>query len=253
MATNVIWWAGTWLLVIILIRGVQVGFVRKYPLFYAYISCVFLKDIVDLLTYHFAPSFYKPAYWPTELATIVASYVVIVEIFRSALRDNSGIARESQKILLFVFALTLGYAATAMLHREFISVTRTIVELGRDLRYIEGGLLLVMLWLFVRYRISVGRNLLGLIAGYSFWVGLNVVNLSLWLIPGNEESVLLHTLLPLSYVATLAIWCFALWSLQPEPARSNDNSIERDYQLLAAKTRSVLTRSSARLARVIRP
>src|ERR1700741_3206071 len=105
MATNLIWWAGTSLLVIILIRGVQVGLVKKYPLFYGYIICVFMKDILDLLTYHFAPNFYRPVYWPTELATIVASYAVIVEIFRGALRHNSGIARKSQKILLSLFAL----------------------------------------------------------------------------------------------------------------------------------------------------
>jgi hypothetical protein len=253
MATNVIWGAGTSLLVVILIRGVQVGLVRRYPLFYAYICCVFVKDIADLFTYHFAPNFYKPVYWPTELATIVASYAVIVEIFRGALKHNSGIARKSQKILLSLFALTIGYAATAILHREFVSVVHTIAELGRDLRYIEGGLLLVMLWLFVRYRIAVGRNLLGLIAGYSFWIGLNVVNLGLWLLPGNEGSVFLKRLLPLSYVAALTIWSFTLWSLQPEPVQPDENGIEHDYQLLAAKTRSVLASSSARLVRVMKP
>ena len=151
-----------------------------------------------------------------------------------------------------MFVLTLSYAATDLLHGQFASASRAIAELGRDLRYIEGALLLVMLWLFVRYRILLGRNLLGLIGGYSFWVGLNVVNLALWFLPGNGFSVFLRRLLPITYVATLTIWCLALWSSQPEPAQSAENAIERDYELLAAKTRAALARTS-RLVRVMKP
>src|SRR5437867_7876013 len=71
METNVIWWTGTSVTAIVLIRGALVGLLRKYPLFYAYISCVLLKEIVGLLSYQFARNFYEPFYWPSELATIV--------------------------------------------------------------------------------------------------------------------------------------------------------------------------------------
>lgn len=251
--SNVIFWIGNSLLTLVLIRAVSAGLLRGYPLFYGYVGCVLLKQIIDRLAHHFTPNFYESVYWKTELLTIVASYAVVIEIFRSSLRHNPGIARKSQKLLLSIFAVALGYATTAQLHEPFASLSRTVVELGRDLRYIEGGLLLVMLWLFVRYRISFGCNLLGLIAGYSFWVGFNVVNLALWFVPGNESSLLLRTLLPLTYVATLTIWCFALWSCQPDAVQPNENAIERDYQLLAAKTRSVLTRGSTRVSRVMKP
>jgi len=253
METNVIWWTGTSVTAIVLIRGALVGLLRKYPLFYAYISCVLLKEIVGLLSYQFARNFYEPFYWPSELATIVASYAVIIEIFRQSLRHSPGIARKAQKFLLAAFVLTLSYAATDLLHGQFASASRAIAELGRDLRYIEGALLLVMLWLFVRYRILLGRNLLGLIGGYSFWVGLNVMNLALWFLPGNGFSVFLRRLLPITYVGTLTIWCLALWSSQPEPAQSAENAIERDYELLAAKTRAALARTSERLVRVMKP
>jgi hypothetical protein len=253
MEMNVIWWVGTSLVAAVLIRGVLVGHLRRFPFFYAYMSCVLLKEIVGLLSYQFATNFYEPLYWRTELATIVASYAVIVEIFRQSLRHNPGIARKAQKLLLAVFALTVSYAATDILQGQFATASRAIAEVGRDLRYIEGALLLVMLWLFVRYRILLGPNLLGLIIGYSFWVGLNVVNFAFLFLPGNEFSVLLRRLLPITYVATLTIWCVALWSSRPEPVQPTEGAIERDYELLAAKTRSILARSSARLVRVMRP
>ena len=253
MASNAIWWLGTLLLAIILIRSVQAGLHRRFPLFYLYIGSVLLKEIVGLLSYEFVPSFYEPLYWPTELATIVASYAVIVEIFRRSLKHNPGIANKSQKALFLLFAVASGYAATDILHGGFASASRAIAELGRDLRYIEGLLLVAMLWLFVRYRVSLGRNLLGLIGGYAFWVALNVVNLSFWFLPGNESSNFLRRLLPITYVATLTIWCFTLWSAQPEPVHPNERVVERDYELLAASTRAAFARTSARLMKVIRP
>jgi len=253
METQIIWWTGTALVAVVLMRGALVGNLRKYPLFYFYIGCVLLKEVVGLLSYRFAPNLYKPLYWPAELATIVASYAVIVEIFRKSLRHNPGIARKAQTLLLGAFALAVSYAATDLLHGRFATATRAIAEVGRDLRYIEGALLLLLLWLFVRYRILLGPNLLGLIIGYSFWVGLNVVNLALLFLPDKEFSALPRRLVPITYVATLTIWCVALWSSRPEPVQPEEGAIERDYDLLAAKTRSILARTSDRFVRAMRP
>src|SRR5258706_5943045 len=253
METNAIWWVGISLAAVVLIRGGLAGNFRKYPLFYSYIGSVLLNEIIGLLCYQFARDLYRPLYWSTELATIVASYAVMVEIFRQSLRHNPGIARRGLKLLLAAFALAVGYAATDLLHGRFATATRAIAEVGRDLRYIEGALLLLLLWLFVRYRILLGPNLLGLIIGYSFWVGLNVVNLALLFLPDKEFLALPRRLVPITYVATLTIWCVALWSSQPEPVQPEEGAIERDYGLLAAKTRSILARTSDRFVRAMRP
>jgi hypothetical protein len=253
METHVIWWLATSLEALILIRGGLALNFGKYPLFYLYIGCVLLTDMLSLVCYQFARNFYRPLYWPTELATIVASYAVIVEIFRQSLRHSPGIGRKAQKLLPAALAVTVTYAATDLLHGRFANATRAIAEVGRDLRYIEGALLLVMLWLLVRYRILLGPNLLGLIIGYSFWVGLNVINLALVFFPDNKFSALAWRLEPITYVATLTIWCVALWSSRPEPVQPMEGAIERDYELLAAKTRSILGRTSDRLVRVMRP
>lgn len=253
MGTSLMWWSAVSLEVVVLLRGRLTGLLRKFPLFYAYIGCVLLKEIIGLLSYRFAPTLYEPLYWPAELATIVASYAVAFEIFRQTLRHNPGVARLTRKLLLIVLVLTLVYASSDVLHHGSASASRVIAELGRDLRYIEGALLLVMLWLFERYRVSIGRNLLGLILGYSFWVGLNVINLVLWFLPGNEFSVLLRRLLPGTYIAALAIWCLTLWSPRPDPAPPAESAIDRDYQRLAARTRAAFAHLSTRVGRTLRP
>jgi hypothetical protein len=253
MGANLIWLGSLALEIAILFRGALAGLLRKYPFFYAYIGCVLMKGMLRLFFYQFAPNFYARSYWSAELATIVASYAVVIEIFRWMFRNSPGVASAAQKRLLFVFVLTASFAATDLLSRKGISLARMTAELGRDLRYVEGALLLVMLWLFGRCRISIGRNLFGLIVGFSFWVGLNVINLALWFLPGKGASVGLMRILPITYVITLVIWCAALWSLRPEPAQPAENTIERDYQVFVAKTRTTLGRLPSRIARTLQP
>ncbi len=253
MFANFIWWTAIALEVVILFRSALTGLLKKYPLFFTYIGCVLLTEIIGLLTNALAPKLYERLYWPADLATILASYAVMVEIFRWSTRHKPGIRRLTQSALLTVFALTIGYAASNIVHGTFSSPSRAVAALGRDLRYVEAGVLLLMLWLLLRYRIPLGRNLLGLLIGYSFWVGINVVNLAFWFVPGNEFSNLLRGLLPATFLLTLGVWCVTLWSAHLEPMQPTETKIERDYELLAAKTQAVLARTSTRLVRFIRP
>jgi hypothetical protein len=253
MSTNFIWWSAVTLEVVILLRAALTGLLRKYPLFYSYIGCVLLKEVILLLTNQFAHNLYDKLYWPTELATIVASYAVIIEIFRWSTRHQPGLRRVAQNVLLTVFFLAVGYACSDFAQGGSVTVPGAILELGRDLRYVEGGVLLVMLGFLVHYRVSLGRNLLGLIVGYSFWVGINVVNLSLWFLPGNEFSTFLRAMLPATYLITLGIWCRTLWSAQTEAVQPSGTDIEREYKFLAGETKAVLTRTSSQVARIVKP
>jgi hypothetical protein len=253
IGTNLIWWTAIALEVMLLCRGVYGGLLRRYPFFYIYIACILATEMLRLFCYQFAPAHYAGFFWNTEVLTVAASYGVIVEIFRASLKRHPGIARLVQRVLLVVFVIALSYAATDLLHGGWASMPRAAAELGRDLRYVEGAVLLVMLWFFGRYRIALGRNLLGLAVGYSFWVGLNVMNLALFFIRGNEASSELKKLLPLTYLATLIVWCITLWSSQPEPAEPTTDELGHEYEILAQKTRLILARTSTRLVRTIRP
>jgi hypothetical protein len=237
----------------VLFRGLTAGLLRKYPLFYAYIGCVLLIEVLRVCCYRVSPNFYPVFYWHSELVTIAASYALIFEIFRQALRHNPGVARVSQKLLLVVFVIALTYAASALVHGGFASVARATADLGRYLLYVKGVLLVVMLWLFGRYRISFGRNLIGLTVGYSLVVGLDVMNLALLSFPGHEYSIGLRKLLPITYLFTLIIWCASLWSFQPDPAQPEESAIDRDYDLLVAKTMAAFAHLSERGGRTFRP
>ena len=90
-------------------------------------------------------------------------------------RMSPGVARAAQKLLLVVFVITLTYVASDVLHfhGKVGALVRAAAKSALYLSYLEAALLLVMLWLFGRYRISFGRNLLGLVAGF---IASHVVN-----------------------------------------------------------------------------
>ena len=253
MDTNLIWLSVIALEGTVIFRGLRAALLKKYPLFYAYVGCVLLVELLRVYCYKASPNFYPAFYWDTEPVTIIAGYAVIFEIFRQALRHNPGMARVAQKLLLVVFVIALTYSASDLLHGGFASMARATADLGRYLLYVKGVLLVVMLWFFGRYRISFGRNLLGLTAGYSLAVGLDVMNLALLSFPGHESSIGLRKLLPTTYLITLIIWCASLWSVQPDPAPPEESAIDRDYRLLVDKTMSAFAHLSQRGGRTFRP
>jgi len=252
MISNLIWWSAMALEAIVLLRGVKGRLIRSYPLFYGYIGSVLTIEILRFVCNSFKPGFYPNFYWYSEFVGILASYTVILEIYRRSFKNHPGVARLAQRLLVFALVITVvGVAANTWIG-GFRSWATAVGELDCDLRYVEGGLLAVVLFLLGVYRISLGRNLRGLITGYGFLVGMNVMNLALLSHPGNEFSLLLRRLLPVTYVITLLIWCVSLWSPKSDPAQPAENEIERDYQVLAAKTRAILTRVTTRLVRAIR-
>lgn len=253
MDTNLIWLTAVGLEAVILFRGLRTKLPQRYRFFYYYIASLILIEGLRFLCYSLVPTSYAAFYWRTELVRIIASYTVIFEIFKRALRHSSGVARIAQEWLLVVFVLALTYAASDLLHGGVSSIPRAIADLGRYLLYVEGVLLLAMLWLFGRYRISFGRNLLGLTIGYSLLIALDVVNLAFLSTPGNGSSIGLRRLIPITHLITLTIWCVTLWSPQPEPLPAPESAIERDYALVAAKTRAALAQLSTRVGRTSRP
>ena len=253
METNLIWLTAVGLEAAILFRGLRTRLQQRYPFFYYYIGSLLLMEVVRFLCYSFAPASYATFYWYTELIRIIASYAVIFEIFKRALRHNPGVARIAHEWLFLVFVLTLTYAGSDLLDGGFTSIPRAVADLGRYLLCVEGALLLFILWLFGRYRISFGRNLLGLTIGYSSLIALDVMNLAFLSTRGNESSIGLRKLIPITHLMTFFIWFVTLWSAQPEPLPAPECAIERDYALVAAKTRAVLAQLSAHARRASRP
>src|SRR5258708_36374666 len=116
MGTNFIWWSAIALEAAILFRSAPSALLKKYPLFYAYIGCVLLIEVLRFCSHTFTPNFYPAFFWHTDPVTIVARYALILEIFGKALKHNPGLARRAQKLQLLGFVIALTSVATDLLH-----------------------------------------------------------------------------------------------------------------------------------------
>jgi len=252
MFTQIVWWASIVLEILLLLRAFYEK-AKKFPFFYFYISWVLLVDLFRFYIYEVHPGFYRPFYWSTEFLSVIVGYGVILEIYRRALINHPGVARLSQTVLLTLLFVTIAKVAADALRSPLGSWMVATAELGRDLRYVQGALLILMLALFGYYRIPAGRNLKGLIFGYGLFIATTITNIAIRSQPGNELSLLMRKLQPVIYLVTLTIWSVALWSHQPEPQPDPRVRIERDYQVLAEQTRMMLARAFTYLGRAIRP
>src|SRR5260370_5494166 len=116
MGTNLIWWSAVALETAVLFRGLRASLLKKYLLFYAYVACVLLIEVLRFCSHKLTQNFYPAFYWHSELVTVVASYEVIFEIFRQALRHNPREGSPAQKLLLVVFLIALTHAASPLPH-----------------------------------------------------------------------------------------------------------------------------------------
>ena len=179
MMSDVIWWSAIVLGATLLLRGMKTKLIRSYPLFYGYIGCVLAIDLLRFVCYRLNGDFYQRFYWYTECLGILASYAVILEIYKRSLKFRPGAARLAQTLLLSALFVTVAAVAANAYASGFRSWPRAVADLGCYLRYVEGGLLVVVLFLLGIYRIFLGPNLRGLLTGYGFMVGMDVMNLAL--------------------------------------------------------------------------
>jgi len=214
--SNLIWAAAIALEITLLMRGVKGRLVKLYPLFYGYIACVLTIDVLRFVCYKFDPIFYTNLYWYSEFLAILASYAVVFEIYKCSFKNHARAARLARGLLVLTLLVAVAGSAANTRVDGFRSPLNKIAQLTCDLRYVEGAMLAVVLFLLGIYRISLGRNLRGLVVGFGFLVGMSVMNLALLSQPGNEVSLVLRRLLPGSFVITLVIWSMALWLPKPD-------------------------------------
>jgi hypothetical protein len=126
------------------------------------------------------------------------------------------------------------------------------VRLQRDFLTVQAVLLFGVLQLVSYYRLSMGKNLKGMILGYGQAVGVTLIGLALRAYLGARFQSVASVILQLSYLAALAIWVVGLWSYCANPVPESKMGVDADYEDLAAKTRDMVGTAGTELVKVNR-
>ena len=238
---------------LLLVRAVTGGFVRKYILFYSYLGWVLALSSVRLIIYIARPAYYRDFYWDTQPLSVLMGCSLVWEIYRQALRRYAGAARMACNLLLFLLLMVFSRTLINAWNGSGWWQAETTAELERNMRTVQGILLIALILVLAYYAIPLGRNLKGMLLGYGLFISTSVINLTLRLLLGDSFQKPWQYLQPIFYLAALTVWGLSLWSYQPIPSPATEPRIEADYQFLATTTRKRLFQVRAYLARAIRP
>lgn len=237
----------------LLARAARTKLFKKFPLFYFYVAWVLARDLLGTPVYTHYPSFYSSFYWSTEFLLAAISYGVLMEIYSGSLKNYPGVAKFFRVFLLIMFFVVVAKVGIGSLNNLQLSFGRAVVELEDGLRQLQAVLLSCLLLLFVYYKIPLGRNLRGIVLGYSVLVGTDVITLTFAFHPTDGFASMMRQSEPTFYAISLIIWLLTLWAPSAEIVSDVSYGIEEHYEHLARETRMMLLRARAHLARAARP
>jgi hypothetical protein len=242
MFAQAIWLAAICLEAFLVFRLWRARQFSAYPLFFSYLSFVLLQDVLRYLVAHYYAFAYPGVYWSTEFLGVFAGCGVVLEFYWDALAQLPGVAKLARFVLLLAFSLTFGKVLfTAMQGAHGWSVL-LIVQLERDMRFVQTVAILCLLFLALRYLIPIGRNLRGIILGYGLFLGINIVNLTYLGRFGGDVQLVASWIQASAYFVALCVWTVFLWSYSPQPAVAG-NPLDYDYSQIVDETQERLART----------
>jgi hypothetical protein len=245
-----IWLVGIAFELVLVGRGVQRGLLRRYPVFYSYVSFVFISDIVILAIRPTARP-YLYAYWATEFLGLLLGCLVFFEFYRVALKPYPGTARMARAMLavLLVIAVIKTVVTVANIPKWWFNAQPAQVE--GMLRVWQLLAILALILLFLFYSIPFGKNLRGILLGYGFFVCWSVLCLALVAAGVAKAETFWSYTYPISYVLSVVIWTVHLWSYQPNPVLDRAIPLEQEYLRVAAATQRRLHDARGYLAKAV--
>lgn len=239
---------------VIVLRFVQTRAYRQYPLFFAYLSCVLLGDVVmypagKLLR----PETFRVCYWSREFICVILGYAVVMEIIEIAFEYFEGPRRLGRNAAMFTFAAIVALTGFEAAFQHGSNTIRRSIEVEANLRGAELILLSIIIAVISYYSVPIGRNLKGIILGYGVCTVAVALNEAFRTFVGRSFQGAFSTIWSYSYIVSLVIWTATLWSYEPNPAPAGWTPIEGDYRALASRTRATLAGMRGYLRKAARP
>ena len=234
--------------VLLILRGVGSRAFRVFPLFYSYIIYCTCGFIGIYVIYWFDPGEYPSAYWIYYLISILAEFTILVEISDQIFRPFPALRNLGRALTVLI---SLGLGALYILPTILGATSRSHPLIGFTLRAsVTKAIILAVLFYAARhYGSPLGRNVGGLMLGFSIYVAMNVAVYAGAMAFGSVLfAPILWVMGPLAFSLCLLVWTISLWDLAPMPIlRTISTATGRDSEGVALE----LTRFNSELNRLL--
>lgn len=251
MLENLLLGWSSFLIVLLLLRVARGKYFPKHPFFFSYLVYVLVVQLfLAFYVYSYKPALYLEFYWSSQFLGVALGYCVTWEICRHVLRDFPGTAKMARCLISGFFVVVLGAALFNAFSDQSSGLVKSVIRFQRNSQAVQAVLLALLLVLVRYYAIPLGRNLRGLISGYAFLIGVEIVALTVRSHFGVPFQIWWQYLQQGSGLVASAIWVHAFWVYAPNPTADVFPGLEQDYAILAEGTYRAITKARDSVLRV---
>ena len=226
-----VWLCGIALELCLLFRLTRSDMWRLYPCFSFFALWILLRSVAILPAQGMSATAYRNFYWGTDTVDIILRFLIVWEVFRHVFPSESGIHRMALKGFRFVALILAVFSVGAFWSYESYAHFHSVYPaLERVFGFAQAVLILSILLVARYYGVPLGRNLAGIALAFGAWASISTAN--------NAMIDLRHSFLPywqfarpLSFVAMLGVWTWAMWVYAPNPPIEASQPAEQVLEL----------------------
>lgn len=190
------------------------GLWRRYPYFSFCVICFVVRTLLFFIV---PPSLYANVYWATDTIDVFLRFLVVWELFRHIFPEGSALTVVFSRGFAAVVAAVLMLAVSTFWSYQTYATSHSVrAALERSASFTQAVMTLGLLLAARYYGIPLGRQLRAIAIAFGAWASIATANNA---IIDLERSFLPYWQIvrPLSFVALIGAWTWALWKEAPEP------------------------------------
>ena len=200
---------------VLLFRAARGEFLSRFVLFYSYVVYVLCGSAMANVVSWLRPEYYASAFWYYFLVALLAEFAVVVEISDHLFEPYPAIQRLGRLLAVFICStLFLFYVFPSFTHAHSSSLA--LFDFIKRTTITKALIILAVLAAARYYRLSLGKNISGMMAGFSIYLGVTIANVSLAEVYGRAVYGRTFGVVgPLSTTLCLLVWTASLWRYEP--------------------------------------
>ena len=212
--------AGTMLQICVLWVLARNALWRRCPFFSIYAVLNSLESFILLAAYLRFRPFYSTLYWHFNTVDVVLRFLVVWEVFHQTFPKGAGLNRSLSKGLAIVAFFLLVFACGATFwsyqHQNYISVRSIGLAMDSSFGSVQAVMILGTLLMARYYGVKYSRNVRGIALAFGGWLSILTAGSAMVELT-NSFLPYWYYLRPLSFVAMVVAWIWALWIYEPNP------------------------------------
>ena len=226
LASYLIFFLGVFLEAVLLWRLLRDKLWKRYPFFSFYVAYVVCQSLSVFAILRLVPGAYAAWFWGTGIVHLCLRFLVIWEVFRHTFPKPSPLRRlVSRQLTLATLALITVLTGMLWAIETYGKSHSVYLAMERSFGFVQAVLILAILIVARYYHLPIGRNIWGIAVAFGMYSSLSTA-VSAFVDLMHSYFPYWQLLAPLSFVAMLGMWTWAVWVYAPNEAAAGGEMLD---------------------------